>query len=158
MFIHTCNKSTANCWWLNNTNFQTQCQQTPKYEAFFSDQNNITCTFNRQKQINKNEAKNCNTLRYFNSKQLLRVFLHLLFTFFYMHKKKVLDSRKFSTSGFQRIYMFSDVLNTIWLFFKMSVCLHVCLHNIEDTVSHEQMRGKSRNFIFSCTLIKTGSD
>ena len=30
----------------------------------------------------------------------------LLFTFFYVHEKKVLDSRKFSTSGFRWIYMF----------------------------------------------------
>ena len=29
-----------------------------------------------------------------------------IITFFYMHKKKVLDSQKFSTSGFRWIYMF----------------------------------------------------
>ena len=39
-----------------------------------------------------------------------------IFTFFYMHKKKVKYSRKFSTSGFQWIYMFWDFLNTIWSF------------------------------------------
>ena len=39
--------------------------------------------------------------------------LVFLFTFFSIHKKKVLDSRKFSTSGFWWIYMFWDVLNSI---------------------------------------------
>ena len=46
------------------------------------------------------------------------------FTFFYTHKKKVLGSRKFSTSGFRWIYMFWDVLNKIWPFLE-SVCLSV---------------------------------
>ena len=45
-------------------------------------------------------------------------------TFFYIHRKKVLDSRKFSTSGFQWIYMFSDVPNTIWPFLE-NVCMSV---------------------------------
>ena len=47
-----------------------------------------------------------------------------LFTFFYIpYKKKVLD-REISTSGFRRIYMFWDVLNTISLFIQ-NVCLCV---------------------------------
>ena len=36
----------------------------------------------------------------------LKIKSELLFTFFYTHKKKVLDSRKFSTSGFRWIGMF----------------------------------------------------
>ena len=80
-----------------------------------------------------------------------------LFTFFHMHKKKVLDLRKFSTSGFRWIYMFWNVLNTIWPFLE-NVCLCVCLQNFVDTVSQEQMHGKSWNFLFSCTLITTGTD
>ena len=55
----------------------------------------------------------------------LNCLLHI-FTFFYIHKKKVLDSRKFSTSGFRWIYMSWDVLNTIWPFLE-NVCLSVCL-------------------------------
>ena len=43
-----------------------------------------------------------------------------------MHKKKVLDSRKFSTSGFRWIYMFRDVLNTIWPYSE-NVCLSICM-------------------------------
>ena len=61
------------------------------------------------------------------------VLIHALFTFFYIHKKKVLDSRKFSTDGFRWIDMFWDVLNTIWPFLEnvclsvgLSVCLSVC--------------------------------
>ena len=44
---------------------------------------------------------------------------------YYIHKKKLLDSRKFSTSGYRWIYMFWDVLNTIWPFLE-NVCLSVC--------------------------------
>ena len=47
-------------------------------------------------------------------------------TFFYIHKKRVLDSRKFSTCSFRWIYMFWDVLNTIWPFLE-NVCPFVCL-------------------------------
>ena len=47
-------------------------------------------------------------------------------TLFYTHKKKVLDSRKFWTYGFQRTYVFWDVLNTIWLFWE-NTCLYVDL-------------------------------
>ena len=48
------------------------------------------------------------------------------FTFFYIHKKKVLDSRKFSTTGFRWIDMFWDVLNTIGPFLE-KVCLSTIL-------------------------------
>ena len=51
----------------------------------------------------------------------------IFITFFYMHKKKVLDSRKFSTSGFRWIWMFWSVLNTIWPFLE-NVCLSVYMH------------------------------
>ena len=47
------------------------------------------------------------------------------YTFFYIHKKKVLDSRKFPTFGFSWIYMFWDVLNTIWPFLE-NISLYVC--------------------------------
>ena len=42
-----------------------------------------------------------------------------------------------------------------------NVCLSVCLHvspNFVVTVSHEKIREKSGNFVFSCTLIKTDAD
>ena len=45
-----------------------------------------------------------------------------------------MDSWKFSTSGFWWIYMFWDVLNTIWPFLE-NVCLSVCLRNFRDTIS-----------------------
>ena len=45
-----------------------------------------------------------------------------IFTFFYAHKKKVLDSRKFSTSSLRWIDMLWNVLNTIWPFLE-NVCL-----------------------------------
>ena len=64
--------------------------------------------------------------------------LHFLF-FFYIHKMKILDSRKLSTSGFRWIYIFWDVLIlTIWPFLK-NVCLSVymspkfCGHCISRT-------------------------
>ena len=38
------------------------------------------------------------------------------------------------------------------------MCVYLCLQIFVDIVSHEQMRGKSRNFIFSSTLLKTGTD
>ena len=55
-------------------------------------------------------------------------------TFFYVHKKKVFYSRKFSTSGFRWLCMFWDVLNTIWRFFE-NVCPSVlfCGHCISKT-------------------------
>ena len=56
----------------------------------------------------------------------LKLAFSLLFTFCYIHKKKVLDSRIFSTSGFRWIYMFWDVLKTIWPFLEY-ICLFVFL-------------------------------
>ena len=55
-----------------------------------------------------------------------------IFIFYFIHK--VLDSRKFSTSGLRWIYILWDVLNTIWPFLE-NVCLNVCLQNFVDTVS-----------------------
>ena len=72
-----------------------------------------------------------------------------LFTFFCIHKKKVLDSRKFSASGFRWIDIFWDVLNTIWPFLE-----NVCL----DTVSQELMRGNWWNLIFSWTFMGLRAD
>ena len=80
----------------------------------------------------KNQLK-CEKVRFFygmseiNSKWVI-------FTFFYVHKKKILGSRKFSTSGFWWIYMFWNVLNTIWPFLEnvcLSVGLSVCLYASE---------------------------
>ena len=45
--------------------------------------------------------------------------------FLLYHQKKVLDSWKFSTSGFWWIYMIWDALNTIWPLLE-NVCLSVC--------------------------------
>ena len=67
---------------------------------------------------------------------MLKLLCHI-FTFFYMHKKKVLDSQKFSTSGFRWIYMFWDVLNTIWPFLK-----NVCLSKILWTLYLKNQRAK----------------
>ena len=53
-------------------------------------------------------------------------FLSTIITFFCRHKKKVLGSRKFLTSGFWWIYRFWGVLNTIWPFLE-NVCLSICL-------------------------------
>ena len=50
----------------------------------------------------------------------------IIFIFFHIRKKKALDSRKFSTSGFRRIYMLWDIFNTIWPFLE-NVCLCVCM-------------------------------
>ena len=51
------------------------------------------------------------------------------FTFFYiLYKKKALESWKFSTSGFWRIYKFWGVLNKISLFLQ-NICLSVCETN-----------------------------
>ena len=47
-------------------------------------------------------------------------------TFFYVHKKKVFYSQKFSTSGFRWIYIFWDVLKTIIPFLE-NVCLSICM-------------------------------
>ena len=48
----------------------------------------------------------------------------LIFTFFCIHEKEVMDLQKFLTSNFWSIYMFWDVLNMIWPFLK-NVC--VCM-------------------------------
>ena len=74
----------------------------------------------------------------------LRHFL-FFFTFFYMHKKKVLDLRKFSTSGFGWIYMFWDVPSTIWPFLEivwLSVCMSpkFCGHSISRTYKQKLMK------------------
>ena len=55
-----------------------------------------------------------------------RKHLTQIFTFFYIYKKEVLGSRKFSTSGVRWIYIFWDVLNKIWPILE-NVCLLVCL-------------------------------
>ena len=58
-----------------------------------------------------------------------------------------MDSQKFSTSGFWWIYIFWDVLNTIWPFLE-NVCLYVVCHqNFVDTVSQKLMHGKWWNFM-----------
>ena len=75
-----------------------------------------------------------------------------LFTFFCIHKKKELDSWKFSTFGCRWIYKFWDVLKTIKPFLE-NVCLYVCLQNFADTISQELMRRNLWNFMFSSTLI-----
>ena len=54
-------------------------------------------------------------------------FMQYLFIFFFIHKKKVLDLRKFLTTGFRRIYMFWDVWIRFSNFWKMSVWLHICV-------------------------------
>ena len=81
--------------------------------------------YNKMHYIN-NTILNCIKLRYLLAHQKLKALRRFLsnFTFFYMQKKKVLDSRKFSTSSFRWIYMFWDVLNTIWPFLE-NVCLYV---------------------------------
>ena len=76
------------------------------------------------------------------------------FTFFYIHKKEVLDSWKFSTPNFRWIYMFWEAMNTIWIFRKcLSVGLYVCPQNFVDIVSQELMDGNWWNFVPSFTLI-----
>ena len=87
------------------------------------------------------------------------------FTFFCIHKKKGLNLRKFSTSGFRWIYLFWHVMNIIWPFLKnirqsayRSDWLYACLQNFVDTVSQELIRGNQWNFVFSCTLIYIGAD
>ena len=70
-------------------------------------------------------------------------------TFFYVHKKKLLDSRNVSISDFPWIYMFWDVLNKIWQFLE-----NVCLYYIVDTVSKELMGGNWWNLVFSCTFME----
>ena len=72
----------------------------------------------------------------FDNLHVLRCPEHLLtvLTFIYAYTKKVLNSRKFSTSGFRLIYMFWDVLNEIWPFLE-NVCLSskFCEHCISRT-------------------------
>ena len=51
----------------------------------------------------------------------------IIIIFFYIHEKKILDSRKFSTSGFP----FFEICNTIWPFLEnvtLSVGRSVCLY------------------------------
>ena len=47
-----------------------------------------------------------------------------IFTFFYLHKKKVLDSRKFSTSGFRWICVLRCPVHDMTIFRK---CLSLCM-------------------------------
>ena len=76
----------------------------------------------------------------FNFRNTLKKFPIL--TFFYIHTKKIMDSRKFSTSGFRCIYIFWDVLKTSWPFLE-NICLYVYLQNFVDTVSqHGSLRSK----------------
>ena len=57
-----------------------------------------------------------------------------VFTFFYMHKKKVLDSRKFSTD----LHVLRCPEHELTIFRK---CLSVCLYYFVDTVSQELIAG-----------------
>ena len=61
---------------------------------------------------------------YIHKKKVLDSRKFSTFTFFYTHKKKVLNSLKLPTSGFWWIFMIWDVLNTIWSFLE-NVCLSV---------------------------------
>ena len=88
-----------------------------------------------------------------------------IFTFFYiLYKKKVLESRKFSTSGFYRIYTFWKVLNTISLFLR-NVCLTVRL-SVSFSMSEKFCGAQAKrltcrvtwNFIFNCILIWADTD
>ena len=72
-------------------------------------------------------------------------------TFFYiLYKKKVLESWKFSISGFYRIFTFWDALNTISLFLQ-NVCL--CVSNFVAVLRQKIMGGIAQNFLFSCILL-----
>ena len=76
-------------------------------------------------------------------------FYHLLevtFSLFYINKKKVLDSRNFSTSGFRWIYMFWNILNTIWLFLK-NVCPCVCMCMSPKFCGHCNLRTNARKLM-----------
>ena len=76
-----------------------------------------------------------------------------LYTFFYIHEKKVLESWKFSTSGFRWIYMFWDVLNKIWRILE-NICLSVCMSpKFCGYCISNLMRRNWWNTVFSCTLI-----
>ena len=80
-----------------------------------------------------------------------------VFSFFYINKKKVLNSRKFSTSGFRWVYTFWDILNTIWLFLEnvfLSACLCVCDKKFLASAARELMNRISWNFVFSITPVK----
>ena len=79
-----------------------------------------------------------------------------IFPFFYVHKKKLLDSRKFSKSGFRWIHMLWDVLLTIWTFLEnfclsicLSVCLSLCMHPkfCEDCISRTNARKLMKHYI-----------
>ena len=87
------------------------------------------------------------------SKFIPKIHGYRLFTFFYIHKKKVLDSKNFRHSFFDGFTCFEMSWTRFDHFLKISVCLHVCLQNFVDTVSQELMRGNWWNFIFSCILI-----
>ena len=74
----------------------------------------------------------------------LEILLFFIIIFFCMHKKKVLESRKFSTHGFWWIYIFWYVLNTIWLFLE-KVCMYVSIlqnfvHGISRTNERKLMK------------------
>ena len=77
-----------------------------------------------------------------------RLFSFLLYT-------EELDSRKFLNSGFRWIYMFWDVLNTIWPFLE-NVCLYVlfCRHCISRTNRQKLMKLN----ISSCTFMGLRAD
>ena len=86
------------------------------------------------------------------------------FTFFYiLYKKKVLESWKFSSPGFWRIYTFWNILNTISLFLQylhyflqflhlMSVGMSVYDTNFVTSLAQKVTHKIAWNFIFSCIL------
>ena len=107
--------------------------------------------------------KACMHTSFYRMKGCVKLFQHktiscffrygCFFTFFYIYKKKILDSGKFSTSGFWWFYMFWNVLNTIWLF-RENVCLSVCVcdKNFMASVARELIHRISWNFVFRVTL------
>ena len=89
----------------------------------------------------------------------------LLFTFLLCSiyiRRKYWIRESFLTSGFRCIYMFWDVLNTIWLFLE-NVCLSViinvwCMNNyFVGSQSQKLMFGIESNLIFSKILTETGT-
>ena len=85
-----------------------------------------------------------------------------LFTFScILHKKKLLESRKFSTSSFWCIYSFWDVLNTISQFMHnvcVCVCVCVCDKKFLTAPAQKLMNGIAWNFIFSWNLTYIGAE
>ena len=79
--------------------------------------------------------------------QICDLYPFFCINFFYIHKKKTL--KNFRHPIFDGFYMFWDVLNTIWPFLEM----YVCLQNFVDSVSEELMCKNWWNIIFSCILI-----